>query len=901
MSRRRASRAALALAVLVGSAVLSVSMRASSETRLRLTYQRQDGKVHPELYALEASEGRPRAGEQRARSLGVQAGDGYVTIAAFPANGSRRLLRDLERLGLEDASATADLVNGRLPVRAIDAAGELDSLQYLRPEWAVSSAVQGQGDKAIGADIARTTFGVTGAGVKVGVLSDSFGCRGSSEGEFPDVQVLKEGPCEISVDENGPIDEGRAMIEHIADVAPAATPLFRTAKLGPVDFADGIRELRDAGARVIVDDIGYPAEPWFRDGVVAQAVDEVVAEGVSYFSAAGNAADAAYQAPFEDSGIRVGPAGSAMRAHDFDAGPAVDPTQRITVPPNDIALLAFQWDDNFKTLGSSGAGPLTDLDIVPIGADGSVLPLSVPGASLNESEPFEVLAVANPDDTPLPVDLVVVRASGPDPAMMKWIQMPLSTKFVTVEEHATEGAGTIFGHPQAFGAMALGAASYRATPAFGASPPVLEEYSSVGGGVITADVNGDPIGTAVRPLKPTFVAPDDANTSFFGLDTDGDGLKNFEGTSAAAPHAAAVAALALEKVPTAAPADVCNAFANTAIDMGEQTGPDIASGHGLIDANAALSELTATTKKDASDRCKTVGVAVGAVKKQEGSSGTTVFSFKVTKLGRTSSPIDVDYTTLDGTAKSGSDYTAASGVVSLAPSDVSKSVDVQITGDGDIEPDETFDLQLELKDPASANVLLMSTLGTATITDDDDPTASVEAANYVTWGKASPSTGSPGDKVKIAGLGFKPDSELSGTFHSTPVTLGTITSNAAGGFAAVATVPAVESGSHHIEISGPNAEGGTRTIRFPVTVVNGVSPGTTSTGVASSGGVTTGVTTMTSVLPATVTSAPAAAQSPSSLPTTGMNVTFFAELGSLLVVVGAGAILGSRRRRRALH
>jgi len=39
---------------------------------------------------------------------------------------------------------------------------------------------------------------------------------------------------------------------------------------------------------IIVDDISQGAEPGFRDGIISLAVDEVVANGLLYFSSAGN-------------------------------------------------------------------------------------------------------------------------------------------------------------------------------------------------------------------------------------------------------------------------------------------------------------------------------------------------------------------------------------------------------------------------------------------------------------------------------------------------------------------------------------------------------------------------------------------------------------------------------------
>src|SRR5439155_17067536 len=136
-------------------------------------------------------------------------------------------------------------------------------------------------------DIARSRFGLDGSGVTVGVLSDSFNCRGgfgndTATGDLPaTVTVLEDSFSNCT-------DEGRAMLQIVYDVAPGADLAFATADHGQANFANNIRALRTAGANVIVDDVIYFDEPMFQDGVVAQAVDEVVASGVSYFSAAGN-------------------------------------------------------------------------------------------------------------------------------------------------------------------------------------------------------------------------------------------------------------------------------------------------------------------------------------------------------------------------------------------------------------------------------------------------------------------------------------------------------------------------------------------------------------------------------------------------------------------------------------
>ena len=155
------------------------------------------------------------------------------------------------------------------------------------------------------------------------------------------------------------------MLEIVHDVAPGAPLAFATANLGMASFAANIRALRHAGAKVIVDDIFYFAEPMFQDGVVAQAVNDVVGPGVSYFSAAGNpvaTATITRSSPAPSFRRRGLPAagGSATflggTAHVFGGG---------NVPARDRGAdfaLALQWDAPFFSV-SGPPGAQSDLDV----------------------------------------------------------------------------------------------------------------------------------------------------------------------------------------------------------------------------------------------------------------------------------------------------------------------------------------------------------------------------------------------------------------------------------------------------------------------------------------------------------------------------------------------------------
>jgi len=78
-----------------------------------------------------------------------------------------------------------------------------------------------QGDVTHRADVARTTFGINGTGVKIGVLSDGVISLAASQG------LGDLGPVTILPGQAGLVgDEGTAMLEIIHDLAPRRTTIF---------------------------------------------------------------------------------------------------------------------------------------------------------------------------------------------------------------------------------------------------------------------------------------------------------------------------------------------------------------------------------------------------------------------------------------------------------------------------------------------------------------------------------------------------------------------------------------------------------------------------------------------------------------------------------------------------
>jgi PKD repeat protein/DNA/RNA endonuclease G (NUC1) len=138
----------------------------------------------------------------------------------------------------------------------------------------------------------------------------------------------------------------------------------------------------------------------------------------------------------------------------------------------------------------------------------------------------------------------------------------------------------------------------------------------------------------------------------------------------------------------------------------------------------------------------------------EGDSGNQNLVFDVNLSAASGKTVKVNYSTANGTATAGVDYTAMSGTLTFAPGQTSQTVVIPVTGDRITENNET--ILLNLTNPVNATIA--DTQGIGTITDNDLNSYSIKAEGQVFINGSSDFDGvaiNPNDDVKIyAGKGF---------------------------------------------------------------------------------------------------------------------------------------------------
>lgn len=448
-------------------------------------------------------------------------------------------------------------------------------------------SVTTEGDAVLNADQARFKYGIDGSGVNLSVISDTFDATGSSptvanqiaNGDLPGPGNPNGyiTPVAVLNDAASGTDEGRAMLEIVHDVAPGASLYFHSAfnnTAGPapsqtIADAIGASALAVGAGGIVVDDVGFLTQARFQDGAAAQAVDAAYAAGVSYFSSAGNSADRATRTSWDQ----------AVDGNTVDWGSGDVLQLQI---PSGIHRLVVQWTDPYNSV--SGPHTVTDFSVDVTTPDGLTTYFTVNGQTGTGSDPYEFVGINNGGGT---VDIGLRLNYLGGGTSLDIVQVSVYDSLVITDPNNTNSP-TIHGHAAAAGAQAIAAHYWSSSPSFfGGTLTSVESFSSHGPTEIFFDTNGNPISETRQ--TPQLAAPDGVSTTTAGFTT-------FFGTSAAAPHAAAVAALMQEHSnnlygSAMTPADIYNVLQQTAVDI-ESPGFDNLSGYGRIDALAALDGIT---------------------------------------------------------------------------------------------------------------------------------------------------------------------------------------------------------------------------------------------------------------------------------------------------------------------
>jgi hypothetical protein len=509
------------------------------------------------------------------------AADGRIAVD-IDANVTGDLLQQIRQAGGEVVTSVPGFhsIRALAPLDALESLAGSTNVNFIRraAQPNVWRSVESQGDITHAASLARASFGVNGAGVKVGVLSDSveYLANAQATGDLPANVIVLPGQG------GSGSGEGTAMLEVVNNLAPGAQLFFATAYTSEASFAQNILNLRSNGCNIIVDDVTWSDESPFQDGIIAQAVNTVTTNGALYFSAAGNngnlddGTSSVWEGNFLNGGAVTG-SGSPITNYDTGSfhnfGTVANQTNYdiATNVYNPTTIVLF-WSD---PLGAS----TNDYDLFVLDPNGTNVLYWSTDPQTGTQNPYEHCSADAGDR------VVIVQYKG-------------TTRFLHLEAVTDEighlnisTAGNIRGHCAATNAFAVGAVdATKAYPNLFTTANTNENFSSDGPRRVFYNTDGSAItpgnftntGGALR-LKPDIIAAEDVSNSVPGFPT-------FTGTSASAAHAAGIAALLLSYDPALTAAQVRTVLTNSALDV-DAPGFDRDSGAGIVMASLALQWL----------------------------------------------------------------------------------------------------------------------------------------------------------------------------------------------------------------------------------------------------------------------------------------------------------------------
>lgn len=562
-------------------------------------------------------------------------------LAAIPGvTSATPALQPFVGSGLSDSSV-AGLREGVASVQGLRPAAE-------RIDGTACGPIPIEADAPLRADLARASYGVDGTGVTIGIISDSFDQVADPTSFADDVAsgaLPGDGnpcgrsiPVEVLSDQRtGGSDEGRAMAQLVHGIAPGAKLLFADAGSSEFGMVENIGRLAEAGADIIVDDISWSSESYYQKGFISAAIERAKSEyGVAYFSSAGNSTAASSSGPNAgvphsswqttayrpmpcpawvtvdvqsenqggsggDTALPAETLGLDCMDFDPDAGAEVaydTLTMRQSLLTNEYALnvvgsvgepmlgVSTQIAAQFYVESDGGATLTRVADVSMIGgpyagfSGSATLPL-------NSTVRMVLVRTAHDETAPRLPAVFVQFMRGGDAIAERHFMGDGTNDWV---------GETTFGHAGDGSAISVGSAYWN-------DPTTMRDYSSLGPGTLLYEMASlQTPAPAARLAVPQIVdtphitSVDGTQTTFFGSDEGEEGAPEyrFDGTSAAAPNAAAVAALGLSYRPQLTGAELSDLVVSTArttIDGAPMVNPyaprfadEHVFGAGLVDA-----------------------------------------------------------------------------------------------------------------------------------------------------------------------------------------------------------------------------------------------------------------------------------------------------------------------------
>lgn len=497
-----------------------------------------------------------------------------VEILANRPGAARNLV---SRTGGRVQDAYRGVIEARVPATSLAALARSSAVSVVRrPARPVPDAVPGQGVTTTGA-AAWHRAGVHGEGVKVAIVDLGFldYRRSQTNGDLPP-KVVKVDFCGTGGFES--TSHGTAVAEIVSEIAPAAD-LYLVCVRDAASLGRAVDYARAHGITIISHSVS-----WFNtsrgDGLGAANTPEGIvatahAAGILWVNAAGNRAQQHWSGTFADA--------NANGWNDFAPG---DEGNTVLIPGNSYACAALKWDD--------WPGSAEDYDLYFTLPNGSVASSSK-NPQTGTEPPTELACQVNSSSTPQPYG-IAIRAHR---VTARPVRFDLLTYPGPNLEYQVAG-GSVTEPGTAPTALTVGAVCWRDNS--------LEPYSSQG-----PTIDGR--------IKPDLVGPDSVSSSVFGLFT-ACGRSGFAGTSAAAPHVAAAAALVKQANPSFGPDEIAGYLEDRSTDLGP-AGRDTMFGSGALSMGAAprvalgacvVPALTGKRPAKARAAIRKAGCAVGRVR-----------------------------------------------------------------------------------------------------------------------------------------------------------------------------------------------------------------------------------------------------------------------------------------------